>query len=182
MKKQNERALMVMTTVILASLAIVLNACRTNNKKNAETSPKIGKVQYASDADANYATYYVIVADTSLDYKFLHDKMFALKRELNISIDTMGRYFNKDKNQIVLPENDKDEMYAGQYFPRRDPSANLSLEYFGVYSDKSGENTIALVAGIYETQKSADSALIVLKNKEKKTFKVKANIFIGCMH
>ena len=174
--------LMVMTIVILVLLAIGLNGCRTNNKKNAETSPKIGKVQYASDADADYATYYVIVVDTSLDYNFLHNKMFTLNKELNISIDTMGRYFNKDKNQIVLPDNDKDKMYAGQYYPRRDPSNTLSLENLSYYDTKAGENTIALVAGIYETQKSADSALIVLKNKEKKTFKVKANIFIGCMH
>lgn len=171
-----------MKTVILPSLAIGLNGCGTNNKKNVETSSKVGKAQYASDTDADHATYYVIIADTSLDYNFLHTKMFILNKELNISIDTMGRYFNKDKNRIVLPENDTDKMYAGEYYPRRDPSANLSLEYLSFYNSQAGEKTIALVAGIYETQKSADSALIVLKNKEKKTFRLKANIFIGCMH
>lgn len=173
---------MVMTAIILASLAIGLTGCRTDNKNNTKTNSKIGKVLYTKDTASDYATYYVIVADTSRDYNFLHAKMFSLNKELNIPIDTMGRYFNKDKNRIVLPENDADKMYAGEYYPRRYPSENLSLEYLNFYRTKAGENTFALVAGIYETQKSADSAIAVLKNKEKKTFKIKANIFIGCMH
>lgn len=182
MKKQSNRVLMVVTTIILTSMTIGVTGCGKTNKDNVNVKPKIGKVEYTTTADADHATYYVIVADTSLDYNFLHDKMFSLNRALNIPIDTMGRYFNKKKNQIVLPDNDQDKMYAGQYYPRRDPSNNLSLENLRYYNTKARENTFALVAGIYETQKSADSALIVLKNKEKKTFKIKANIFIGCMH
>ena len=182
MKKQIKRALTVMTAIILASLAIGFTGCQPSNKYKAKTNPKIGKVLYTKDTASDYATYYVIVADTSLDYNFLHAKMFSLNKELNIPIDTMGRYFNKDKNRIVLPDNDKDEMYAGEYYPRRYPSKNLSLENLRFYSKKAGENTFALVAGIYETQKSADSALTVLSTKVKKSFKIKATIFIGCMH
>ena len=139
-----------------------------------------GKVQYREDS--NYATCFVVVADSSLDYKLLHTKMFKLSKELNFHIDTMGRYFNKDKKRIVLPDDDQDEMYAGQYFPRRYPSADLSLEYLSFYSKLSGEKTMALVAGIYETEKSADSAMRILIRKENKAFKIKADIFMGCMH
>lgn len=70
-----------------------------------------------------YYTYFVIVADTSLNYFTLHKKMFELHRNFNIPIDTMGRYFNKDKNVIALPDNSEDEMYAGEYLPRRFPSS-----------------------------------------------------------
>jgi hypothetical protein len=131
--------------------------------------------------DFENATYFVLVADTSLNYSVLHKKMFYLNRKLNIPIDTMGRYYNKTKNLIALPDDDEDDLYAGDYFPRRFPSDNLSLEYLDFYQRKATEKTIALVAGIYETEKSADSALTVLRKKEQKAFKIKADIFVGCL-
>ena len=94
----------------------------------------------------------------------------------------MGRFYNKSKNLIALPDNDKDEIYAGDYFPRRFPSDNLSLEYLNFYQRQAGKKTIALVTGIYETEKGADSALAVLHRSEKKVFKIKADIYVGCMH
>ena len=94
----------------------------------------------------------------------------------------MGRYYNKTKDLIVLPEDDEDEIYAGTYFPRRFPSENLSLEYLTFYQSQSREKTIALVTGIYETEISADSALTVLRMTESKVFKIKADIYVGCLH
>lgn len=134
--------------------------------------------------DYNYAIYYVVVADTSLSYSILHRKMVDLNHNLKIPIDTLGRYYNKSKNRIVLPDNDEDKMYAGEYYPRRFPADSLeylSLEYLTEYQE-AGMNTIALVTGIYETEKRADSILTILKKREKKAFKIKANIYVGCMH
>ena len=132
--------------------------------------------------DYNNATYFLVVADTNQDYSILHKKMFDLNSKLKIPIDTMGRFYNKTKNLIALPDNDGDEIYAGDYFPRRFPSDNLSLEYLSFYQRQAGEKTIALVTGIYETEQSADSALTVLHNTEKKVFKIKADIYVGCTH
>lgn len=125
---------------------------------------------------------YVVIADTGLDYYTLNKKMYDLSKQLHLPIDTMNRYFNKKKNEIVLRENDKDKMYAGEYFPRRFPTENLSLEYLDTYQEAAGNKTIALVAGIYENKKSADSALAVLKTAENKAFKIKAEIYTGCAH
>lgn len=133
-------------------------------------------------ANYNNATYFVVIADTSADYNLLHKKMFQLNRHLNIPIDTMGRFYNKIKNLIALPDNDEDEIYAGDYFPRRFPSDNLSLEYLDFYKRQAGEKTIALVTGIYETEKNADSSLTVLQKTEKMAFKIRTDIFVGCMH
>ena len=108
--------------------------------------------------------------------------MFDLNGQLNIPIDTMGRFYNKTKNLIALPDDDEDELYAGDYFPRRFPSENLSLEYLDFYQKKAGDKTIALITGIYENEKSADSALTVLHKTEEKVFKIKADIYLGCMH
>jgi hypothetical protein len=132
--------------------------------------------------DYNYATYFVVVADTSHDYSTLHKQMFDLNSKFKIPIDTMGRFYNKTKNLIALPDNYEDGIYAGDYFPRRFPSDNLSLEYLNFYQSRAGEKTIALVTGIYETEKSADSALTVLHRTEIKAFKIKADIYVGCMH
>jgi hypothetical protein len=186
-----------MTRHIYIILIAFLTACGTTStdKKEAEVdSAKIDtttnlQTNVAEDnnvaedtTDYNNATYFVVVADTSADYYLLHKKMFNLNRRLNIPIDTMGRFYNKTKNLIALPDNDEDEIYAGDYFPRRFLSDNLSLEYLDFYQRQAGEKTIALVTGIYETEKSADSALTVLHKTEKKVFKIKADIYVGCMH
>jgi hypothetical protein len=135
-----------------------------------------------STNDESIATYFIVVADTGQNYYTLHKKMFELNKQFRIQIDTMDRSYNEKKNLIALSENDDDKLYAGEYFPRRFPSDHLSLEYLDVYQTKAGKKTIALVAGIYEKQKSADSALSILHASEKKVFKIKANIFTGCAH
>lgn len=133
--------------------------------------------------------YYIIIADTSKDYYSLRNKMLAIQKSIYIKIDTMGRSFNKKKNLIALPDNDSDGIYAGNYFPRREASEFLSLEYLDYYTkngnfsfDEGKGRTIALVRGIYGEKQEADAALIVLKQQEKNAFEIKANIYVGCMH
>ncbi|ASS49640.1 MAG: hypothetical protein A3D31_01965 [Candidatus Fluviicola riflensis] len=185
-----KKTLYVILTVFLTACGTVLSD--TNNEVITSTPidpTALAQNSVSTDNNAaedtlnyNYATFFVVVADTSFDYSILHKKMFDINRQLNIPIDTMGRSYNKVKNLIALPDNDEDEIYAGEYFPRRFPSENLSLEYLDFYQRQAGEKTIALVTGIYETEKSADSMLIVLQKTEKKVFKIKANIYVGCMH
>ena len=127
-------------------------------------------------------TLYFTVADTGLNYFTLRDEMFALNKTLHWPIDTMGRYFDKKKNLISVSDTDEDEMYRGEYFPRRFPSENLSLEYYHAYIDNSTEKNIALVTGIYETKKSADSSLAILRPYAAHSFVVAANVYVGCMH
>ncbi|MET0393303.1 MAG: hypothetical protein ABW019_09185 [Chitinophagaceae bacterium] len=132
--------------------------------------------------DDQMATYFVVIADTGQDYPALRQEMTDLNRQFMIPIDTMGRSYNAVKNLIALPEDDEDEIYAGDYFPRRFPSENLSLEYLSVYKDGAGEKTIALVTGIYKTSKNADSARSVLQKNIPGAFVIKADLYIGCMH
>jgi hypothetical protein len=136
----------------------------------------------ADSLDSQYATYFVVVADTSRSYSALHGQMLRLSRQYALRIDTLGRYFDTRKNQIVLPENDEDEMYAGDYYPRRQPSHSLSLEYLIEYKDQAGAKTMALVTGIYEREASADSALAVLGKADNKVFKLKSSMYVGCIH
>lgn len=175
-------------------LSFILTACGTTSSNKNEGKVQSNKIDTttipednssAEDTiDYNDATYFIVVADTGLDYYLLQKKMITLHRELNKPIETMGRIYNKTKDLIEFPDNSKDEIYAGDYFPRRYPSENLSLEYLSFYQKQAGDKTIALVAGIYKTEKKADSALTVLQKTEteKKAFEIKAEIFVGCMH
>lgn len=179
--------------ILYALLIVILISCSTNeNEKNylknkslkADTAinQKTDTTNLLNTADADFATYYIVVTDTSFDYYFLNKKMFNIHQKYNIEIDSMDRSYNKNKQLIALPNSYDDEMYAGEYYPRRFPSEYLSLEYLNFYQKNSGEKTIALVAGIYETEHKADSALSILKKTVLQAFKIKANIYVGCMH
>ncbi len=179
------------------SVIIALLLCGCGSKPAPETAARktdrnaiITKVtpvvnrepQIAQDSEDAYATYFVIVADTDANYYTLRDKMFTLNKQLNMPIDTMGRYYNAAKNLIALPDDAEDDIYAGDYFPRRYPSENLSLEYLSIYREQSPEKTMALITGIYERESSADSAMALIKKAEGRVFKLRSNIYVGCMH
>ena len=82
--------------------------------------------------DDLYMDAFVVVADTSQDYHELRTRMFSIAHQLGLQIDTMGRGYDAAKHLITLPLEDADELYAGEYFPRRYPSETLSLEYLSV--------------------------------------------------
>ncbi len=172
-------------------IAFILSACGTKvgNEKTILVENKINDSADVLVTDTTnksvseeMATYFVLVADTSMDYYLLQRKLFKLNKLLKLPIDTMGRYYNTTKKLIALPDTSSDEIYAGQYYPRRYPSDNLSLEYLNYYQNKGPETTLALVTGIYGNTQEAESALTPLKKIEKNAFIVKANIYIGCMH
>ena len=135
-------------------------------------------------SDEQYMNAYIVISDTSQNYFELRQKMSDLNKKLKTEIDTMGRGFNKTKNLICLPENDEDEMYAGDYFPRRYPSETLSLEYLIYYTNgnKSSEGTIALVTIITDNKEKAEKKLAEVKKYSDKAFIVNSEIYMGCMH
>ncbi|WP_431199139.1 hypothetical protein ACQ86K_27665 [Mucilaginibacter sp. P19] len=134
-----------------------------------------------TDSEPAYANYYILIADTGINYYTLRNRMFALNKLSGIPIDTMERGYNKAKDLIALSDKDEDEIYAGEYYPRRFPSKTLSLEYLENYQFDTSPKTIALVAGIYENKNSADSALQVI-DKVKTAFVFKGRVYVGCMH
>lgn len=179
--------------ILLAVLLIVTIAYGGKSETKPRTSPVIltayGLQRHTfsyfcskDTTDEMTATYFVVVADTGRDYGLLHHKMLDLNKRLHISIDTLNRSYNPAKELIALPDNDADEIYAGDYFPRRFPGHFLSLEYLDFYQLAAGDKTMALVTGIYETKKSADSVLTLVQKAAKKAFTLKADIYVGCMH
>ncbi|MBW4889706.1 hypothetical protein KXQ82_08260 [Mucilaginibacter sp. HMF5004] len=134
------------------------------------------------NAESEILPYYIVIADTGLNYDVLHQKMISINKPLKIKIDTLGRFYNPKKNLIQLPDNDPDEIYAGDYFLRRGEGESLSIEYLNAYKGSSNEKMMALLSGIYEKKSSADSALVLLKKTSASSFVLKADIYMGCMH
>jgi hypothetical protein len=134
--------------------------------------------------DYEHATYYIVVADTGKDYYLLRKQLVAIQAKTKQVFDSLGRYYDKKKNMIVVPYSaeDPEDLYAGDYYPRRFPSETLSLEYLDFYKNTSGHGTIALVAGIYEQERLADSAVTSLHQLRFKAFRLKTHMYIGCMH
>ncbi len=181
------------TTIVLLAIAMAMSSCGTPHEDIvttkdtavvgaptaiADTTPP----SITDDDTDDYATYYLATVDTGQNYYQLRDKMYSLNQTLNWPIDTMGRYYNTKKNKVVLPDDDEDEMYRGEYYPRRSASTFLSLEYFEFYSRQSTSTNIALVASICETKAAADSSLAVLKPRCEHAFVLKAKVYVGCMH
>jgi len=135
-----------------------------------------------NDLNEDYMDIYVVVADTSQVYQDLKIKMIDLRENLNIEIDTMGRGYDLKKDLICLPENDEDEIYAGDYFPRRYPTETLSIEYLDFYDRENGEKSIGIIVGMFEKKDKAENSLRKLKEFRKGAYIIKANIYMGCMH
>lgn len=130
-----------------------------------------------------YMNAYIVVSDTSQYYYKLRNKMLVLSTDLNMKIDTMRRTFNSSKQLICLAEDDFDEIYAGDYVPRRYPSTNLSLEYLSMYTNKSQKSrTIALVTCITDDREKAEKALKTLKKYSAEAFIVNTDLYMGCLH
>lgn len=169
---------------------LILLGCNSSSPQNEQSanSDSLALVEnnlLESDIETmpnEYQVYYIVVADTSFDYFSLQKTMFLLEDKLLFEIDTLGRYYNPKTNLICLPEESVDEVYAGDYFPRRSPSATLSLEYLNFYKPSASDKTIALVAGIYEGEGEANVRLADVKKVVQSAFVIKSDVFVGCMH
>ncbi len=154
----------------------------TTNRTILKVASETTKMPSPDIDTSDFAIEYLTVADTGLSYDKLRKEMFDLHKLHGWPIDTMGRYYNTKKNEIVLSDTADDEIYRGEYFERRFPSESLSLEYFRSYSDSSSTKNIALVCGLYESKKSADSLLLILKQNAVHGFVQRAKRYMGCEH
>ncbi len=184
--------------IILVSCPVFLViACNSKEQKPQDTvkrnelkpaasikQVKITKVEETElfDPLEAYADYFVVVVDTGSNYQNLHHKMLDLSKKYKLNIDTLGRFYDHEKDLIMLPKDDEDEIYAGDYFPRRAVDETVSIEYLAVYQPKSKVKTMALIAGIYEDEMSATSRFSKIKEDFPNAFKIKSHLYVGCMH
>ncbi len=136
----------------------------------------------STTAEEQYQINYVLITDTGKDYYLLDEGMYAVSKMTGIKTDTMDRAFDPITNKIALSENSEDEMWRGDYYPRRMGEDFMSMEHLDYYTDSSDAKTIAVVAGIFPEKEKADSMLSAIKKHAPNAFLLKSNIYMGCMH
>ncbi|MDB5036323.1 MAG: hypothetical protein JWQ98_3564 [Chlorobi bacterium] len=137
----------------------------------------------AQKAGADMRTMYVVVADSSSDYQKLLGEAQHLSQSSGIPFDARDLIFTKEKG-LHFPENDSDEIYAGDYLWRRFADESISLERRSAYFNnvKESDPTMIIVAGIFETKRKAAQALARISGPAPRAFIRATKLFMGCMH
>jgi len=125
---------------------------------------------------------FVTIADTGREYHPLDVRMYQLAEAFHAEVDTLGRYHDGARDSLILPFDNEDALYAGQYFPRRYAGGALSIEYLDRFDRSAAPRTYALVTGLWSTEHEADSALTMHRVSAPKAYKLKARVYQGCMH
>lgn len=89
---------------------LFLISCNSSKDHFTDTST------YSDFERAQYADYYLVIPHKSFVYNDLKNTMLAINDQYHLEIDTIGRFFDKTKQQIIVPEDDEDELYRANIF------------------------------------------------------------------
>lgn len=114
---------------------------------------------------------------------------------MHIPFDTLDRYYNSHKKKIVLPDKYEDDIWAGEYYFRRDTDEFVSVEMKKAYIDTltirrkdleekfyDDSTRMFVFASMYTNKSKADSLFKILKPKFPKLTIIPTKIYQGCMH
>lgn len=142
-----------------------------------DTALPLNEDEFPSD----YMMFEIVIADTGRNYREMEDLMHLLSRGLVAEVDSFGRTYDAQRDSIIVPLDSDDELYRGNYLPRRFSSNALSMEYLDAYMTAS-PGTFALISSISEDPIASDSMLTVLRGLAPRAFRIRAELFTGCMH
>lgn len=157
----------------------------TANNNAIKTQPLKGTIQddvTYYEGESEETDFFVVICDTGTDYYLLRNQMLRMSQIIKSPIDSLDRYYDTDKKELILPEKYEDEMYAGQYYPRRFEGDFMSIEYLNQFNDKSNPKTLAIVAGIYANKSEADNRKMLLNQNGFIAHSSKCKLYTGCMH
>ena len=130
----------------------------------------------------NYMHVYLVVLDMDSSYYPLQSLMYEISESAIIEIDTGTRCFDAARNLLCLPEDDDDDLYAGEYYPRRFVSSFLSIEYLDYYVEPAPSGVMFLLGGIYDSKASALKRVNYLKTFYADAHIIETALYQGCMH
>lgn len=168
-------------------LSFILIGCNNNDSKHSGSNDNIinnpkDEINTIEIVDSEqYATTWLVVVDSGNDYYYLRKQMFNVHINTQLSIDTMGRYYNIERKEIILPDSITDA-YSGAYFPRRYGEYQLSIEHATFYGIGKDNNTMLLIAGILHSEDLADSLNNTLHDRGYNSFVSSIEMYMGCMH
>lgn len=150
----------------------------------AEVIPVVQESTDTTEVFEEMQDYYIIVADEGYDYDALQKKGLEVADLLKVNFDQKGRIYESGKG-IIVPYDDKDEVYRGEYYPRRFEGEEISIEmhdYYALEDAPTDTTRMILVAGMYETPEKAQIVLQKLKPFVPGAELMEREMYIGCLH
>ncbi|MBX7158444.1 MAG: hypothetical protein K1X66_08685 [Verrucomicrobiae bacterium] len=137
--------------------------------------------------EASYLeAYYLVILG---NYRDFHEANRQAKNMSKISHTpfSLRNHIYDEKRGLILPDNDPDESYAGDYLLRRDNldyethQEYLSIEKSEAYPGLAQSHYIIL-AGIYKDRADAQKSLKYYQPITSKAYIKKTKIYMGCIH
>ena len=150
----------------------VLTIQRNNSEEISETK------------NEDYETAFVIVLDTSEQFYKMYDLAKATSEKFQLEFDTIERTYFPETNIWGVSQSSSDEIYRGQYFPRRkgDEKDKLSLEYMYWYDKKSNDKKLMLVSNVFSFSMDAEQSVAAWRKSFPQAFILQCEMYFGCMH
>ncbi len=157
-----------------------------NNSELNDTSNENGAEATDIDEakDEENETAFIVVLDTSDQFNKMYDLALRTSKKFNIPFDTVQKTYFPQSNLWGVSMSSGDEMYRGEYFPRRhgDEKEILSLEYQNWYDQSSRDKNLMLVANIFHFSMDAEESVARWRPFFPNAFILQREIYMGCMH
>ncbi len=134
--------------------------------------------------DEEMQTAFMVILDSSSDFNSIRALAEKTANEYQLKFDTIEKQYYPEKNLWGVAVWSEDEIYRGEYYPRRsdDDTHPLSLEYQQWYDEKSQEKNLILMAGIFSLSLEAEEYINKFREKFPKAYILQKEIYMGCMH
>ena len=174
-------------------LPFVLFACKQTSeiKEQTKRDTLVANTPIASAAmkidtlpETELEPFYIVQVATGYDFDSLKNLSSTVASILGSKVDMMERIYQPNKG-IIVPDNSEDEIYRGEYYPRRPFGEQnfVSIEMsYGYEENETDTLKMVVFANISELKNKADSVTAILKGIIPSTKTVKHDLFLGCMH
>jgi hypothetical protein len=163
----------------LKDSATVAGAAKNDN---LDLNDSAGDLLDSADIQSESAIFYLITLAEGKNYDSLETFAKKAASSLNLKYDQLGRIYKPEKG-IVVKDDDEDEMYRGEYYPRRFEGNFVSIEMKKAFIDKENDPMRMLViSNIFSKPSQADSMLKIARVKFPSVKSVQTILFTGCMH
>jgi hypothetical protein len=180
----------VISLLILLAFAF---SCNPNRNQKSEKLSQNDSTQTDSNlveppaqdiVDEEMQTAFMVILDSSTDYHALRSSAEKTATDYQLEFDTLEKQYYPDKNLWGVALWSEDEIYRGEYYPRRsdDEKHPLSLEYQQWYDDRSREKNLVLMAGIFSFSLESEEYLNKFREKFPHAYILQKEIYMGCMH
>jgi hypothetical protein len=138
----------------------------------------------SADPQSEFETFYIVQVARGHNFDSLKAISSNAVAVLGSRFSMLDRVYKPGKG-IIVPQSSDDEIYAGEYYPRR-PSEDenfVSIEMAREFlNEKQATSEMLSIAGIYSLKSQADSVADLLKEKIPTVKTLKQELYMGCMH